>query len=205
LDIGADKTLPFLGFLAETNPALGRRGVRLLREYPELLKTQLRAIIDLASEFSIQILIPMVTLPEDAYIVRKLFLEVAADLQATSLPPLGAMIETPAAALSAGDIAQHVDFLSFGTNDLTQYAFAADRENAAVENYFIDDSPVIFRMLRLVHDDVPDIPLSVCGELAGQPECVQQLLQCGIRTLSVAAPLIPMVKEAVRASYCNKQ
>jgi len=205
LDIGADKPLPFLGFLAESNPALGRRGIRLLNEYPELLKTQLKAVIDLCKEFDIQVLIPMVTLPEDVLVVKNMLRQLGAKRPATSLPKLGAMIETPAAALSAREISRHVDFLSFGTNDLTQYAFAADRENAAVENYFNDAAQVIFRLMKITHDDVPDVPLSLCGELAGRPEHIPLILQCGIRTLSVSAPLIPRIKEAIRGSNCEPE
>jgi phosphoenolpyruvate-protein kinase (PTS system EI component) len=190
-------------FLAETNPALGRRGIRWLREYPELLKTQLRALLELAREFDVRILVPMVTLPEDVAVVKGYLTQLGSELGVSSLPGLGAVIETPAAALSARGIASHVDFLSFGTNDLTQYAFAADRENAAVERYFNDAAGPIFRMLRITHDDVPGVPLSVCGELAGRPEHVARLLECGIRTFSVAPPLIPAVKEAIRDSTCT--
>jgi phosphoenolpyruvate-protein kinase (PTS system EI component) len=129
LDIGADKPLPFLGFMAETNPALGRRGIRLLREYPELLKTQLAAILELSSDFDIRLLVPMVTLPTDVLVVKEALIQLGKTLNLSQLPQLGVMIETPAAALSAKVIGRHVDFLSFGTNDLTQYAFAADREN----------------------------------------------------------------------------
>jgi phosphoenolpyruvate-protein phosphotransferase len=203
LDIGADKPLPFMRFFAETNPALGRRGIRLLREYPELLKTHLQAVLELAREFDVRVLVPMISLPDDVAVVKESLMQLGSELQMTTLPKLGAMIETPAAALSAREIAKHVDFLSFGTNDLTQYTFAADRENAAVEDYFNDAADVIFRLLRLTHDDVPDVPLSVCGELAGQPEHIPRLLQCGIRTLSVAPPLVPAVKEAIRQSSCT--
>ncbi len=203
LDIGADKPLPFLGFLAETNPSLGRRGIRLLREYPELLRTHLLAVLELAREFDVRVLVPMVALAEDVAVVREVLTRLGSELRLSSLPELGAMIETPAAALSAREIARHADFLSFGTNDLTQYAFAADRENAAVEGYLNDAAEVIFRLLRLTHGDVPDVPLALCGELAGRPEHVARLLQCGIRTLSVAPPLIPMVKEAIRDSWCT--
>jgi phosphoenolpyruvate-protein phosphotransferase len=202
LDIGADKPLPFMRFFAETNPSLGRRGIRLLREYPELLKTHLRALLELAKEFDVRILVPMVTLEDDVEAVKEYLTQLGLELQMSSLPKLGAMIETPAAALSAREIAKHVDFLSFGTNDLTQYAFAADRENAAVEQYFNDAADVIFRLLRMTHDDVPDVPLSVCGELAGRPEQIPRLLQCGIRTLSMAPPLVPIIKEAIRNSLC---
>jgi phosphoenolpyruvate-protein kinase (PTS system EI component) len=203
LDIGADKSLPFMTFLAETNPSLGRRGIRLLREYPELLGTHLRAVLELAREFDISVLVPMVTLPDDVAVVKEFLEQLGSELQLSSLPRLGAMIETPAAALSAREIAKHVDFLSFGTNDLTQYAFAADRENAAVEQYFNDAADAIFRLLRITHDDVPDIPLSLCGELAGRPEYIPRLLQCGIRTFSIAAPLIPVIKETIRNSWCS--
>ncbi|VGO16616.1 Phosphoenolpyruvate-protein phosphotransferase [Pontiella desulfatans] len=204
LDIGADKPLPFIRFLAESNPSLGRRGIRLLREYPELLKTHLRAVLELSREFDVRVLVPMVTLPEDVAVVKKCLTELGAELDISPLPRLGAMIETPAAALSARKLAPHVDFLSFGTNDLTQYAFAADRENAAVEQYFDDASDVIFRLMQATHEDVPEMPLSVCGELAGRPEHIPRLLQCGIRTLSVAPALVPMVKEAIRKSTCGK-
>lgn len=202
IDLGTDKPLPFLKFLAETNPSLGRRGIRLLREYPELLITNLQAILELSKEFEISILIPMVSLSDDVAFVKEYLTKVAAEMKIATLPKLGAMIETPAAVLSAREIVKYVDFLSFGTNDLTQYAFAADRENAAVEQYFNDTADVIFRMLRLTHDDVPDVPLSICGELAGRPEHISRLLNCGIRTLSVAPPLIPIIKEAVRKSVC---
>jgi phosphoenolpyruvate-protein kinase (PTS system EI component) len=203
LDLGTDKPLPFMNFLAETNPSLGRRGIRLLREYPELLRANLRAVLELSKEFDVRVLVPMVTLPDDVAVVRENLTQLASELQISTLPKLGAMIETPAAALSAQEITKHADFLSFGTNDLTQYAFAADRENAAVERYFNDTADIIFRLLRLTHDDVPDAPLSVCGELAGRAEHIPQLLQCGIRTLSVAPPLIPIVKETIRNSLCT--
>jgi len=200
LDIGADKPLPFLGFMAETNPALRRRGIRLLLEYPELLSTQLSAILELSREFDIRVLIPMVTLPRDVLIVKEQSLKLGEKMGLSEVPSIGAMIETPAATLSAQAIGQHVNFLSFGTNDLTQYTFAADRDNAAVEQYFDDGSDVIFRLIQLVHNDNREMPLSLCGGLAGRPECNSSLLRCGIRTLSVAPPLIPLVKQAIRES-----
>ena len=198
LDIGADKPLPFLKFMAESNPSLGRRGVRLLREYPELLDTQLRTILKLSEEFDIRILVPMVTLPDDMAHVRERLSVLASEMRVKSLPELGAMIETPAAALSARELAAHSDFLSFGTNDLTQYTCAADRENAAVEHYFDDTAEAIFRLMQITRDDVPGMPLSLCGELAGRPEHTARLLECGIGTFSVAPPLIPGIKEAIR-------
>lgn len=198
LDIGADKPLPFLGFLAESNPALGRRGIRLLRDYPGMLEIQIRAILMLCEDFDVSLLIPMVTLPDDIMLVREQLERIAGETTLVTLPRLGAMIETPAAALSAGEIAVMADFVSFGTNDLTQYAFAADRENAAVESYFRDSSEVIFRLMRIAREDAPDLPLSVCGELAGRTPHIPRILESGVRTLSVAPSLIPLVKEAIR-------
>ena len=175
----------------------------MLREYPALLETHLRAILESAREFDVRVLVPMVTLPEDIAAVKEQLIQLAAEMQMSALPTLGAMIETPAAALSARAIARHADFLSFGTNDLTQYAFAADRDNAAVDRYFDDTAEPIFRLLRITHDDVPDVPLSVCGELAGRPKHIPKLLQCGIRTVSIAPPLVPIIKEAIRNSSCG--
>ncbi len=203
LDIGADKPLPFIGFLAETNPALGRRGIRLLREFPRLLETQLEAILKLSKAFDVRILVPMVALADDLAQVKECLVRLGSELGIHPLPALGAMIETPAAALSTRDFEPHVEFFSLGTNDLTQYAFAADRENAAVEKYFKDSADVIFRLMRIVHEDSPHTPLSICGELAGRAVHIPNLLQCGIRTLSGAPPLIPIIKEAVRESRCQ--
>jgi phosphoenolpyruvate-protein phosphotransferase len=198
LDIGADKPLPFLAFLAESNPALGRRGIRLLREYPKLLDTQLRAILSLSLEMDISIAIPMAAIPQDVTFVKDAMSRIGAELGIANLPKLGALIETPGAALCAAELGEHVDFMSFGTNDLTQYTFAADRENAAVEAYYNDSSKAIFRLLQIVHEDLPHMPLSVCGELAGRVDYIHELLSSGIRTLSVAPPLISIVKEAIR-------
>ena len=103
-----------------------------------------------------------------------------------------------AAALAAADILKHAAFASFGTNDLTQYACVADRENAVVDAYFNDTHDVIFRLIDLVRCDVPDIPLSICGELAGKCDATSRLLECGITSLSVVPLSSPTVKEAVR-------
>ncbi|HVL00782.1 MAG TPA: phosphoenolpyruvate--protein phosphotransferase [Dongiaceae bacterium] len=197
LDLGSDKQLPFIGFMSESNPALGRRGIRLMRRYPELLNTQIRAILQLMNEFDVQILVPMVTTADDMRFVREVLEGECYQAQLLP-PPLGAMIETPAAALAAKSIAAYSDFMSFGTNDLTQYTFAADRENAEVGDYYNDTSDVIFRLLSLVHADIPTMPLSICGELASRAKFIPRLLQCGIGALSVAPPLIPAIKETIR-------
>ena len=198
LDVGADKKLPSLDLSAEVNPFLGRRGVRVLLAFPELLHTQLRALARLSRVRDVHILVPMVTLAQEMKRLRELLVTAAADVGAEHLPPLGAMIETPAAALCVDEIKQHADFLSVGTNDLTQYTMAAGREDPLVSDYFIDDHPAVRRLLGLVSEAAGDMPLALCGELAGRVDMLPFLLATGIRTFSVAPPLVPTVKEAVR-------
>ncbi|MEO6028250.1 MAG: phosphoenolpyruvate--protein phosphotransferase, partial [Candidatus Binatia bacterium] len=198
LDLGGDKPLPFLKLAPEENPFLGRRGVRLLLRYPDLLDTQLQALWQFAREHEVRVLVPMVTLAEEMAEVRMRFATVANDRGHNALPPLGAMIETPAAALSVADIIAHADFLSIGTNDLTQYTMAAGRENPLVSEYFREDHPAVLRLVRIVVEEASAIPVAVCGELARQLAAIPTLLKLGIRSLSVAPPLVPGVKEAVR-------
>jgi len=198
LDIGADKPLPFMESFREINPSLGRRGVRFLLEYPDILLTQLKTLLKLSGDLDLHIIVPMVTLPDDLRQVKQALTNAAARSQITCMPKLGAMIETPAAALMAAEIAQYADFMSFGTNDLTQYTFAVDRENAAVDLYYNDSQPAIFKLLKTVREDVPDMPLSICGELASREAYVCKILACGITTLSVAPPSIPAIKQAIR-------
>jgi phosphoenolpyruvate-protein kinase (PTS system EI component) len=185
----------------EPNPFLGRRGVRLLLEYPELATSQLRVILRLSTKYNIKILVPMITLPEEMERLRNLMVGTATDLGIDKLPPLGAMIETPAAALCSREIAEQADFVSIGTNDLTQYTMVAGRENPLVSDYFIDDHPAILKMLRILMQDIGETPVTVCGELAGSVDAIPMLLEIGVRFLSVAPPLIPMVKETVRKTH----
>lgn len=198
LDAGGDKRLPFLDLPHEDNPFLGRRGIRFLLDYPDLLSTQLETMLHLSQVLNIRILVPMVTLCDELERVRQMLDMAATKAGVDSVPPLGAMIETPAAGLCATDLAKYVDFLSIGTNDLTQYTMAAGRENPLVSKYFDDHHPAIFKLLQFVCEGVPDKPVSLCGELAGDEASVSQVLHTGIRSLSVAPPLVPTIKEAVR-------
>ncbi len=201
LDSGGDKDIPYFDTPFESNPFLGRRGIRLLLEYPELATSQLRVMLRLSTEYNIKILVPMVTLPEEMERLRNLLFGAATDLGIDKLPPLGAMIETPAAALCASEISEHADFVSIGTNDLTQYTMVAGRENPLVSDYFIDDHPAILKMLRMVMQDIRQTPVTICGELAGREDAIPMLLELGMRVLSVAPPLIPKVKETVRKTH----
>ena len=200
LDIGADKNPIYLHLPPEPDPFLGRRGVRVLREYPDLLEAQLRAVLEVSQQFSIGVLIPIVTTESDVIKVVELFHRLAAEMGIRELPRIGAMIETPAAALSIPSLKKHVDFLSIGSNDLTQYTMAAGRENPLVTEYFIDDHPTILRLIELVVRESGDTPVSLCGELASRIDGIPRLLRTGIRSLSVAAALVPDVKNAIRNS-----
>jgi phosphoenolpyruvate-protein phosphotransferase len=203
LDIGGDKQLSYLQLPAEMNPFLGRRGVRLLLHYPELLNVQLRALLRLSQTYEIHIIVPMVTVAEDMKQVRRALNQTAADIGITKIPRLGAMIETPAAALCADEIANVSDFFSIGTNDLTQYTMAAGRENPLVYHYFQDDHPAVIKLLRIIQKKAGGIPVGLCGVLASRREAVPLLLNAGIRMLSIPPPLIPSVKEAVRNAQVN--
>ena len=200
LDIGADKNPIYLHLPPEPDPFLGRRGVRVLREYPDLLEAQLRAVLKVSQQFRIGILIPMVTTESDVVQVVELFHRLAAEMGIRELPRIGAMIETPAAALSISSLKKHADFFSIGSNDLTQYTMAAGRENPLVTEYFIDDHPTILRLIELVVRESGDTPVSLCGELAGRIDVIPRLLRTGISSLSVAAALVPDVKNAIKNS-----
>ena len=198
LDVGGDKDLPFINLPVDPDPFLGRRGIRLLLQYPDLLNTQLKAILSLAKDFDVRILIPMVTLAIEMRQVRDNLRSIAEDMNTKAIPPLGAMIETPAAALCVANLAEYADFFSIGTNDLTQYTMAAGRENPLITDYFRDDHPAVIKLVELTVKGAGNKPLAVCGEIAGNLQSIPALLQAGIKCLSIAPPLIPLVKEAVR-------
>ncbi len=199
LDIGGDKPVPFLRLPPEANPLLGKRGVRLLLEYPQLVQTQLAALLRLSQERQLRVLVPMVTLEEDIQAMRGLFEGMCTELGIQQRPAFGAMIETPAAALSVPAIAQHVDFLCVGTNDLTQYTLAAGRDDPTVTRYFRDTHSSLLRLLGIIVADAEKMPLTLCGELAGREEMLPQLRAMGFRSFSIAPPLIPGAKELIRS------
>ena len=197
LDVGADKNPKYLPLPPEPDPFMGLRGVRVLLRYRDLLDAQLRALLECSRRFNIGILIPMVTLESDVVQVVDSCRKLAAEMGLKKIPPIGAMIETPAAALSVRSLVKHVDFLSIGSNDLTQYTMAAGRENALVGDYFIDDHPSIFRLLKMVIDEAADTPVSLCGELAGRSAAIPELLQIGLRSVSVASSLLAEIRETI--------
>lgn len=200
LDVGADKNPIYLPLPPEPDPFMGLRGVRVLLRYPDLLEAQLRALLESSRRFNIGILIPMVTLESDVVQVIDRCRKLAAEMGVDKTPQIGAMIETPAAALTVGALAKHLDFLSIGSNDLTQYTLAAGRENPSVTDYFIDDHPAVLRLMEMVIKDAGATPVSLCGELAGRSAAIPALLRTGLRSLSVASSLLTEVRQAIRGS-----
>jgi phosphoenolpyruvate-protein phosphotransferase len=198
LDIGGDKPLPYLGIPPTPNPSLGRRGVRLLLDYAQLVRTQMGAILELAQRRPVQVLIPMVTLEDDIRRMRETFDALCTERKIRTRPAFGAMVETPAAALALPTLARYVDLFCVGTNDLTQYTLAASRDDASVNDYYVDSHESILRLLGIILADGAGRPVSVCGELAGREAMVPRLLEMGFRSLSIAPSLIPTTKALIR-------
>jgi phosphoenolpyruvate-protein kinase (PTS system EI component) len=141
----------------------------------------------------------MITLEEDIIAIREMLEMQMVELGIRTRPAFGAMIETPAAALCVDSIARHVDFLSIGTNDLTQYTLAVGRDNPSVSRYYIQKHASILRLLGIIVAEAGGTPLTLCGELAAQEEMIPQLLAIGFRSFSMAPPLIPRMKELIRS------
>ncbi len=199
LDIGGDKAIPSLRLPLQSNPLLGRRGVRLLLAYPQFAGTQLKSLLKLSQAQDIRILVPMVTFEREMQRMRELFESIAHKMGIEKLPPLGAMIETPAAALTVGQIAKHADFLSVGTNDLTQYTLVAGRDDVTVSDYYDETHASMLRLLGIIIREAAGKPVTICGELAGREEAIPTLLGIGFQALSVSPPLIPTTKELIRS------
>ncbi len=199
LDIGADKQLPYLRLPAVPNPALGMRGMRLWHSHPELLETQLRALLRVEPLASLRIMLPMVTEAAELREVRRRLEALAAELGLAERPRLGAMIEVPSAALCADGLAGEADFLSIGTNDLTQYTLAMDREDPTLSARADVLHPAVLRLIRTtVEGAAGRCPVGVCGAAAGDPLAAPLLVALGVDELSVEPARVPAVKAALR-------
>ncbi|MBV8990629.1 MAG: phosphoenolpyruvate--protein phosphotransferase, partial [Solirubrobacterales bacterium] len=201
LDVGADKPLPALPMDPEQNPFLGRRGIRLSLEHPDLLATQLRAVIRVAAEHPIKIMFPMVATAAELEAALAAVAQARAATGVDAPIEVGIMVEVPSAALEAEQLAASADFFSIGTNDLTQYTMAAERGNELVGDLLAGPQPAV---LRLVQATVAGARahhrwVGVCGELAGDPAAALLLVGLGVRELSMAPPLVPEVKQALRS------
>ena len=205
LDAGGDKSIPYLNLESETNPFLGWRAIRLCLAQPELFKTQLRAILRVAGEFPVKIMFPMIATLEELRRAKSLLAEAEQELADRSEPhakivDTGMMVEIPSVVEMAELFAREVDFFSVGTNDLTQYTFAADRTNPNVASLADACHPAVLRQIQRVVEAARGngIWVGVCGELAGDLEAIPILLGLGVDELSMSAPSIPMAKEIVR-------
>ena len=201
LDVGGDKPLPYLPFPAEDNPALGMRGVRFSLAHPHLLRTQLRAILTGVPAKQVRIMLPMVIDVDDVRQVRAILDEERAMLGLAEHVPLGMMVETPAAAMVAGQCAAEADFLSVGTNDLTQYALAIDRGNPAVAGRIDALHPAVLALIQHAAKGATMYNrwLGVCGGLASDPRAAAILIGLGVTELSVTPAAVSAVKQAVAA------
>ena len=201
LDVGADKPLAAVPMEPEDNPFLGLRGIRLSLERPELLATQLRAILRVAAEHPLKVMFPMIATVGELQAALAVLAEARSQTGIGAPLETGIMVEVPAAALLSRLLGRHVDFFSIGTNDLTQYTMAAERGNERVASLLAGPHPSV---LRLVRETVEGAEangrwVGVCGELAGDPPAAVLLSGLGVRELSMSPPLVPEVKVALRS------
>jgi multiphosphoryl transfer protein len=202
LDAGADKPVPALGQAPEENPFLGVRGIRLGLERPDVLETQLRAVLRAAADHRIRVMFPMVSTLDDLLAARGALERARTQLGSRARLEIGVMIEVPAAALTAAALAAEAEFFSIGTNDLTQYTLAADRGNEHVAGLNDALHPSVVRLIRATVEGARAHGrwVGVCGELAADPLATPLLLGLGVTELSMSAPAIASVKAAVRAT-----
>ncbi|MCI9575361.1 MAG: phosphoenolpyruvate--protein phosphotransferase [Clostridiales bacterium] len=205
MDIGADKQAPYFHLPQEENPAMGYRAIRICLSQPEIFRTQLRALYRASAFGNLAILFPMITSMEEIRAVKQLVSQVKEELKQEKIPyssqvELGIMIETPAAALISDQLAKEVDFFSIGTNDLTQYLLAIDRQNAMLERFYLPRHPAVLRTIDLVTQNAHKngIWVGICGELGGDLELTETFLALGIDELSVSPSLVLPLRKKVR-------
>lgn len=200
LDIGGDKRVPFLDQGHIENPALGPRGIRLNLTHPDILEHQIRAISQVTPRGSCHLLLPMISSVEEVLDIRNLLARIDGETATDTPIQLGAMIETPAAALIAEHLATYLDFLAIGSNDLTQYVLAMDRNDTRLTALLDSLHPAILTLIARVGEAgrKAGIPVSVCGAMAADPFAMPILIGCGVSKLSVSQAALPLVKQRVR-------
>jgi len=206
LDLGADKYTQSKRFAPEPNPFLGLRSIRFCLQNLTMFKTQLHAILRASVLGEVKIMFPLITNIQELMQSKMILRDVMEDLDEESISynkniRVGIMIETPSAALTASTLARDVDFFSIGTNDLIQYTLAVDRGNELVSTLYSSVDPAVLRLIRTVIQDAhkAQIELSVCGEMASEPEYIMLLLGMGVRVISLAPPMIPEIKQIIRS------
>ena len=205
LDVGGDKDLPYLGLAREANPFLGWRALRYSLSCPEIFRAQLRAILRASAYGEVRIMFPLVVSVQEIGQAKEQLALAQAELDERGLPradkvQVGIMVETPAAAIMADQLAQEVDFFSIGSNDLTQYTLAADRQNEKVSAVYDPFHPAVLRLISatIAAGHQKGIEVGMCGELAGDPLATPLLLGLGLNEFSMAAPSLPAIKEKIR-------
>lgn len=203
LDIGADKKIDYFGLDREDNPALGYRAVRICLNRPEIFKTQLRALLRASMFGNISIMVPMIASVWEVKKVKEIMEEVKTELSTEGLPykevEFGVMIETPAAVMIADDLAKEVDFFSIGTNDLTQYTLAIDRQNAKLDRFYDSHHPAVLKMIQMVIDSAHEegIWAGICGELGADLTLTETFVKMGIDELSVSPAMVLPVRNKI--------
>ena len=204
LDIGADKQVDYFQLGKEENPAMGYRAIRICLSQPDIFKTQLRALLRATMYGNIAVMYPMITSVEEVNRIFAIVKEVQEELDEIGIPyrqpDQGIMIETPAAVMISDELAQLVDFFSIGTNDLTQYTLAIDRQNARLDEFYDPHHKAILRMIKMVADNAHKYGkwAGICGELGADLELTGEFVRMGIDELSVAPSMILRVRKAVR-------
>lgn len=204
LDIGADKQVDYFNLGNEDNPALGYRAIRICLTQKDIFKTQLRALLRAAVYGNLSIMYPMITSTEEVKKIYEIVAEVEAELKEQEIqykiPEQGIMIETPAAAIISDRLAEMVDFFSIGTNDLTQYTLAIDRQNEKLDEFYNPHHEAILRMIQMVVDNAHKCGkwAGICGELGADPTLTEQFVRMGVDELSVAPSMVLKLRKIVR-------
>lgn len=204
LDIGADKKADSLALDAEENPALGYRAIRICLTQPEIFKTQVRALLRAAVHGNLSVMYPMIISPWEVEKIKEVVAEVEAELQAAGveykMPEQGIMIETPAAVMMAEELAQLVDFFSIGTNDLTQYTLAIDRQNEKLDLFYEAHHPAVLRMIEMTvkAGHKHGAWVGICGELGADQRLTPKFLEMGLDELSVAPSSVLPIRKLIR-------
>ncbi len=205
LDIGADKQIDYFNMPKEDNPAMGWRALRICLDRPEIFRTQLRALYRASAYGNIQIMVPMITSVWEVKEIKKIIDDIKKELENENIPfnentPFGIMIETPAAVMVSDMLAEEVDFFSIGTNDLTQYTLAVDRQNTNIDKYYNPYHPAVLKLINIAVQNAhkKGIWCGICGELGGDPEMTRLFLAMGVDELSMAQGKILEIRKIVR-------
>ena len=205
LDIGADKQVDYFGLDKEENPALGYRAIRICLTRPEIFKTQLRALYRAAVFGNISIMFPMIISVKEVQKIKEIIAEVKEELKSEGIPykedvELGIMIETPASVMVSRELAKEVDFFSVGTNDLTQYTLAIDRQNSKLDEFYDPHHPAVLRMIRMAAESAhaEGAWIGICGELGADLELTEEFLKMGLDELSVSPSMVLPLRNRIR-------